>query len=197
MKGIETMMSESKKKSFLNGNLWFVWLLFIVLVIFLAKGLRLNPNLLPSQMIDKPFPVFNLKSVHDRKMIQTSDILGKPCLVHVWATWCGVCLEEHQELINIQNKWHPTIYSVSYKDQPERVLKWLSNNGDPYKLHINDNMGRLALDLGVYGTPETYVLDKNAVIKFRHVGGLNTKIFEKEILPIIQQLETQMAMENQ
>lgn len=191
------MSPEPKKARFFQGNLWFIWLLFIVLIIFLGKGLRLNPSLLPSQMIDKPFPMFSLKTLHDKQMIQNSDMLGKPCLVHVWATWCGVCLDEHQELINIRNKWNPIIYSVSYKDQPERVLKWLSDNGDPYKLHINDNMGRLALDLGVYGTPETYVLDKDGMIKFRHVGSLNSRIFEKDILPIINQLEAQAAVQKQ
>ena len=178
-------MNHKPRKTILQGGMWLVWIGFIILILFLGKGLSLNPNLLPSQMIDKPFPDFNLKSIDSNKMIQMQDIMGKPGLVHVWATWCGVCLHEHESLMAIQQKWHPDIYSVSYKDQPNRVLQWLADNGDPYRMHLNDNLGKLALDLGVYGTPETYVVDAKGMIRFRHVGPLDMKLFEKKMLPLL------------
>lgn len=179
-------MTKTPKITFKWG-MWLIWLTFIVLILFLGNGLKLNPNILPSQMIGKQLPEFSLKSLHSEQKIQTRDLLGKPGLLHLWATWCGVCLDEHETLMAIHKKWNPNIYSVSYKDQPNRALQWLTENGDPYQLHLNDNLGKLALELGVYGTPELYVIDAKGRIRYKHVGAIDMKVFEKKILPILQE----------
>lgn len=164
---------------------WGIWLGFVILILFLYKGLHLNPYQMPSKLIDKPFPAFELKSVFDANLISENDIVGQPSIVHVWATWCGICLQEHKTLLDIKQKWQPTIYSVSYKDQPNKVISLLNKLGDPYDKHINDNIGKLALDLGLTGTPETYVLDEKGIIRYRHVGPLDIKTFENSILPLL------------
>lgn len=176
-----------------SGGFWFIWIIFILVIIFLGKGLKLNPQFLPSNMLDKPFPAFQLKSIDSQAVIENSHLLGKPGIVHVWATWCGVCLHEHAAWVEIQSKWQPNIYSVSYKDQPNKVRHWLDQNGDPYRLHLNDPAGTLGLDLGLTGTPETYVFDSQGLIRFHHIGPINSEIFKRSILPILNQQEEKVS----
>ena len=165
--------------------------IFGVLVIVLAAGFTLrDPHLLPSQMIDKPFPPFKLASLEDpNRMLTATDIKGQVALVNVWATWCPNCAMENPELMRIAIKDGIPIYGIDYNDDPSKAAEWLKNNGNPYKFNIVDDKGTLGIDLGVYGAPETFILDADGVIQHRYVGPIDRRAFNDEILPIINALK--------
>lgn len=164
--------------------------IFLLLVIALAAGFTLrDPHLLPSQMINKPFPQFKLAALGDPgRILTTKDIEGKVALVNVWATWCPNCEMENPEMMRIAEKDGIPIYGIDYNDDPAKAVDWLKENGNPYKFNIVDDKGTLGINLGVYGAPETFIVDANGVIQHRHVGPIDREIFESEILPIIKQL---------
>ncbi len=146
-------------------------ILFIVLGIFLYRGLSIDPTALPSALLNQPFPEFKLNDVKQPdKLITKADFIGKPVLVNVWATWCPSCREEHQQLLKIAQQHKIDLIGLNYKDQRDLAVQWLQQLGDPYRLVINDAQGMLGLDLGVYGAPETYLIDKKGIIRHRHVG---------------------------
>lgn len=184
----ETITLDSKKSKKSNFS-WVLLVGFIFLVGFFAKGLTLNPSFLPSQMLDKPFPDFQLRTIEKIESQSTlkykKDILGQPALVHIWATWCQICLQEHDDLMAIKQKWQPRIYGVNYKDNPTKVAKWLGEKGKPFDFTLDDRTGSLGVDLGVYGTPETYVIDGQGVILARHVGPISLDFFEQKFLPLL------------
>lgn len=147
--------------------------------VFLWKGLSLDPTELPSALIDRPFPAFAVASLQEpEKIITEADLKGKPALVNVWGTWCPACKIEHEHLINIA-KEGVTIVGVNYKDDRPAAKRWLKQLGNPYVFNIFDKEGRLGLDLGVYGAPETYVLDANGVIKYRHAGPVDERVWQQ------------------
>ncbi|MCW8883720.1 MAG: DsbE family thiol:disulfide interchange protein [Motiliproteus sp.] len=151
-------------------------LIAIGLGVFLWKGLSLDPRELPSALIDKPFPEFEMASLQDPdRQLTREDLVGEPSLVNVWATWCPSCKIEHPVLMNIAKKEGVKIYGVNYKDEREAAKEWLQQYRDPYVLNIYDDEGRLGFDLGVYGAPETYVLDAKGVIRYRHAGPVDQK----------------------
>lgn len=167
--------------------------IFVVLVGVLAAGFTLrNPHLLPSHMINKPFPQFKLAALNDPgKMLTAQDIKGKVALVNVWATWCPNCAMENPEMLRIAKNAGIPIYGIDYNDDPAKAAQWLKENGDPYRFNIVDSKGTLGLDLGVYGAPETFIVDANGIIHHRHVGPIDQQIFENEILPIVKRLRKQ------
>jgi cytochrome c biogenesis protein CcmG, thiol:disulfide interchange protein DsbE len=161
------------------------WLVFTPLAIFLGMGVFLlqglfnDPRVLPSALINKPFPEFNLPSLYEPETRLTQDDLkGEVALLNVWATWCPTCKEEHEQLNRIGLQEGVTIYGLNYKDDPELAREWLAQYLDPYAKVIVDADGRLGLDLGVYGAPETYILDAQGVIRYRHVGEVNEKVWQ-------------------
>ena len=164
---------------------------FVLLVVFLALGFRLqNPHLLPSVLIDKPFPEFGLKDLHEPDRLRTlADLAGQVSLVNVWATWCPNCLVEHPELLRVSRGGELPIYGVNYNDDTEKALVWLARHGDPYQFSIVDDKGALAINLGVYGAPETFVLDSSGVIRFRHVGPVTPAVWLETILPVVEHLQ--------
>jgi len=176
---------------------WLLFLGFILLMVFFAKGLTLNPNFLPSQMLDKPFPDFQLRTIESiesqSSLKRKQDIVGQPALVHVWATWCQICLQEHDELMAIKQKWQPLIYGVNYKDEPIKVVKWFAAKGKPFDFTLDDRTGSLGVDLGVYGTPETFLINEQGVILARHVGAISLKTFEQKFLPLLGGNQTNSA----
>lgn len=178
------------KKIKINKMSWFMLISFVCLIGLLGTGLSLNPGLLPSKMISKPFPEFELDNILSKKNTQLTrkDIIGRPALVHVWATWCGVCLNEHSTLLQISHRWSYPIYSILYQDSAVKAQSWLSTKGNPYKYVIADYRGQLGVQLGVYGTPETYVIDSQGIIHYRWVGPLDMKRFENEVLPILKSI---------
>lgn len=153
-------------------------IIFLILGAFFLKGLQLDPTELPSALIDKPVPAFSLPSLEEEGRILTqADFVGKPALLNVWATWCPTCKQEHAQLNRIAREEGVTIYGINYKDEPASAREWLRRYLNPYALNVSDVEGTLGLDLGVYGAPETYVLDANGVIRYRHVGEVNEKVW--------------------
>ena len=166
--------------------------LFLVLVVFLAIGLTRNPQELPSALIDKPAPTFRLPQLKQPdKTFSAEDMRGKVWMLNVWASWCVACRDEHPFLFEYQKSGAVPIYGLNYKDRPEDALGWLGELGDPYLLSAVDLDGRVAIDYGVYGAPESYIIDKNGTIRLKHVGPVMPDVWEKKILPMVQELNRQ------
>ncbi|HEV2828447.1 MAG TPA: DsbE family thiol:disulfide interchange protein [Pyrinomonadaceae bacterium] len=163
--------------------------LFVVLVVFLAIGLRHDPHEVPSPLINKPAPVFRLAQLKDpAKVFSAEEMRGKVWLLNVWASWCVTCRDEHPLLLEYARSKAVPIYGLNYKDKREDALAWLGDLGDPYVLSASDFDGRVGIDYGVYGAPETYLIDRNGVIRFKHVGPVTPDIWEKEVLPLVKEL---------
>lgn len=166
--------------------------IFLVLLIFLFVGLGLNPREIPSPLIDKPAPQFKLTQLHDpSKMLTTADMQGKVWLLNVWASWCVSCREEHPILVALGKSDIVPIIGLNYKDESAAGLKWLAQNGDPYSLSIVDRDGRVGIDYGVYGVPETFVIDKHGTIRYKQIGPITTAALEQKILPLVRELQKQ------
>jgi cytochrome c biogenesis protein CcmG/thiol:disulfide interchange protein DsbE len=163
--------------------------LFILLVAFLAVGLRHDPHEVPSPLIDKPAPVFQLAQLKDpAKTFSAADMRGKIWLLNVWASWCVTCRDEHPLLLQYARSGALPIYGLNYKDKREDALSWLGELGDPYVLSVSDNDGRVGIDYGVYGAPETYLIDRNGIIRFKQIGPVTPDIWKEKILPLASQL---------
>ncbi|MCW2267423.1 Thiol:disulfide interchange protein DsbE [compost metagenome] len=160
---------------------------FLLVAVFLYRGLFLDPTELPSAMIGKPFPAFALASVQDGKPLTQADLIGKPALVNVWATWCPSCKVEHPYLNKLAEQG-VVIHGVNYKDDNAAALKWLAEFHNPYQLDIRDEQGSLGLDLGVYGAPETFVIDAKGIIRYKHVGVVDATVWREQLAPIYQGL---------
>jgi cytochrome c biogenesis protein CcmG, thiol:disulfide interchange protein DsbE len=166
--------------------------LFIVVVGFLAVGLTLNPRELPSPLVGKAAPEFSLPQLHDPgKVISSNDLKGKVWLLNFWASWCGGCKDEHPVLIHLAQSGVVPIYGMDYKDQRNEALAWLKEWGNPYSVVAVDEPGRVGINYGVYGVPETYVIDKQGVIRYKQIGPLREDILEKKILPLVRELQNQ------
>lgn len=163
-------------------------LLFLGIALFLYRGLFLNPSALPSVLIGKPFPAFALPSVLEPgKTISQADLLGRPALVNVWATWCPSCRAEHP-LLNKLAASGVTIHGINYKDQREPAQKWLRELHNPYQLNIEDGAGTLGLDLGVTGAPETFFIDAKGIIRDKYVGVIDEQVWRTKLAPVYQRL---------
>ena len=155
-------------------------LLFFVLAAFLWKGLSIDPRELPSALIDKPFPEFTLSALQQPERILTKqDFIGQPVLVNVWATWCPSCRQEHRQLLAIAQTENIPVIGLNYKDERDLAVQWLQQLGNPYQFNIYDADGMLGLDLGVYGAPETYLLDARGIVRHRHVGVLTAQDWQE------------------
>jgi len=158
-------------------------LIFIVLVIFLGIGLTLNPREIPSPLINKPMPVFSLPQLKESdKTLSSTDFLNEVSLLNVWASWCVACRAEHPVLLDLSSTGVINIYGLNYKDKREDALRWLDYYGDPYTKIVHD-------DFGVYGVPETFIIDHKGIIRYKHIGPITEDILENKILPIIKQLK--------
>ncbi len=163
--------------------------IFIVLVAFLAVGLNLNPREVPSPLIGKPAPAFELPQLHKPELsFAPKNMLGKVWLLNVWASWCVSCRQEHPILVDFAKTGSAPIYGLNYKDPRADALRWLKQYGDPYALSIADAEGRVGIDYGVYGVPETYVIDKAGVIRFKQIGPVTQDVLEAKILPLVKEL---------
>ncbi|KTD15520.1 cytochrome C biogenesis protein [Legionella gratiana] len=164
-------------------------LLFLLLSIFLWRGLSLNPHELPSAQIGKSLPDFRLPQLQNPEFFfNSSQLRDQVVLLNVWASWCAACVDEQVFMLQLARQGIP-IYGLNYKDKSANALQWLSQWGNPYKLVFQDRNGKVAIDLGVYGAPETFVIDKKGVIRYRHAGIINQEIWLKEIAPLMKQLE--------
>ena len=163
--------------------------LFLVLVIFLAIGLTHDPQELPSALIGKPAPEFRLPQLKDpAQSFSSADMRGKVWMMNVWASWCIVCRDEHQFLSSYAKSGAVPIYGLNYKDRREDALGWLEELGDPYLLSVTDLDGRVGMDYGVYGAPESYIIDKSGTIRLKYVGPVTPDVWSSKILPLIQEL---------
>lgn len=161
---------------------------FLIVAVFLYRGLFLDPSELPSALINKPMPAFSLPSVEDpQRLISDADLKGKPALVNVWATWCVACKVEHPVLNKLAAQG-VTIHGVNYKDDNAEAQKWLREFHDPYQLNIRDEQGSLGLDLGVYGAPETFIIDKQGVIRHKFVGVISEQVWREQLAALYQEL---------
>lgn len=163
--------------------------IFIVLAVFLAIGLTRDPHELKSVLINKPAPAFRLPQLKEAdKMISNEDMRGKVWLLNVWASWCVACRDEHPYLIEYAKSGVVPIYGLNYKDRREDALATLDELGDPYKVSAVDFDGRVAIDFGVYGAPETYVIDQGGTIRFKYVGPMMPDVWKEKIIPVVQEL---------
>jgi cytochrome c biogenesis protein CcmG/thiol:disulfide interchange protein DsbE len=164
--------------------------LFLVLAVFLGVGLTRDPRKLPSTFIDKPAPQFTLKQVSaPEKTFSPQDMKGQVWMLNVWASWCTACRVEHPLLVEIGRSGIVPLVGLDYKDKPEDALKFLQQQGNPYALSALDLDGRVGIDFGVYGVPETFIIDKQGVIRHKQVGPITPEALEKEILPLIAKLK--------
>lgn len=165
---------------------------FLVMVGFLFAGLSLNPRQVPSPLIGKPAPVFQLQQLHDpEKVLSSQDNMGKVWLLNVWASWCVACRDEHPLLVQLANAGIVPVYGLNYKDNRDTALQWLKQFGDPYAVSVVDPEGRVGIDYGVYGVPETYIIDKQGIIRHKQIGPVTVKSMEETILPLVKELQSQ------
>ena len=158
----------------------FPLIMFILILPFLWSGLGRDPQELPSALIDQPFPDFSLTDLEDAELTRgLDDIKGEVMLVNVWASWCFACSLEHEMLNELASKGVP-IVGLNYKDDRRSANRWLTERGNPYSFNIFDQRGSLGMDLGVYGAPETYLIDADSVVRHRRAGVLDKDIWENE-----------------
>jgi cytochrome c biogenesis protein CcmG/thiol:disulfide interchange protein DsbE len=163
---------------------------FAVLLVFLFVGLGLNPREVPSPLIGKPAPAFQLAQLYapDKPFTQ-KDMAGQVWLFNVWASWCISCRDEHPVLVELAKTKAVPVVGLNYKDKPNDAKAWLKQFGDPYQLSVSDLDGRVGIDYGVYGVPETFVIDKAGVIRYKHIGPVTPDALEKTILPLVKELQ--------
>ena len=163
---------------------------FLVLAAFLYIGLGLDPHEVPSPLINKPAPAFVLPQLHDpAKQFSSQDMNGQVWLLNVWASWCAACKVEHPLFMELYRRNIVPIYGINYKDKREAGIAWLQAGGDPYLLSVSDMEGRVGLDYGVYGVPETYVIDKQGVIRYKQIGPVTPQSLQEKILPLVAELQ--------
>ena len=163
--------------------------LFLVLVGFLAAGLGLDPREVPSPLVGKPAPAFQASALaRPEATIRRDDLLGKVWLLNVWASWCGACRDEHPVLVDYARRGGVPIYGLNYKDKREDGIGWLKQFGNPYTDSLFDPEGRIGIDFGVYGVPETFVIDRAGVIRYKHIGPITPAVLRDKIEPLLRQL---------
>jgi len=163
--------------------------IFLVLVLFLGAGLKLDPKEVPSPLIGKPAPAFALARLDDpAQTIRRDDLLGQVWMLNVWASWCVACREEHPLLVEFAKSKMLPIYGLNYKDQRAAGQKWLADFGNPYTASLTDLDGRVGIDYGVYGVPETFIMDRQGVVRFKQIGPLTPEVIRTKIEPLVRQL---------
>lgn len=163
----------------LSGMFFLLW-----------KSLYNQPEVLPSPLVGKPVPAFHLANILDpANPFTEQDLKGHITLLNVWASWCSACEMEHPLLLEIKKNYPYLMYSINYKDDSQQAKAFLEAMGNPYTVAGNDQMGEVAMDLGVYGTPETFIVDKNGIIVYRHVGAITEEDWHTKMLPILKRLD--------
>ena len=173
-------------------RLWFLIPLgaFLALAIVLAVGLKLDPREVPSPLIDKPAPKFALARLDDAgKTVRLDDLKRKVFILNVWASWCVACREEHPILLDFAKKRVVPVYGLNYKDTRPDANAWLARFGNPYDASFFDEDGRVGLDFGVYGVPETFIVDGNGVIRMKHIGPITPEVLANKIEPLLKKLD--------
>ena len=173
----------------MKRTLWPLFF-FLILVVFLGIGLTKDPRKLPSPFIGKPAPAFTLPQLHQlNKTFSPADMLGKVWILNVWASWCVSCRAEHHVLNELIKNNSVNLIGLNYKDEVADARRWLSQYGNPYKISVSDLRGSAGIDWGVYGVPETFVMDKKGFVRLKHTGPVTNKDITDEIIPLIKLLE--------
>ena len=167
-------------------------IIFIGLVLFFASGLQRDPREIPSPFINKPAPELGVPQLKiPEEKIYRQDLVGRPALVNVWASWCVACRAEHEILLRMAQENRVPIIGLNYKDSREAALQWLEDLGDPYTRIAVDADGRIGIEWGVYGVPESFLLDPEGIIRYKQIGPLTWKVVEEKLFPLIQSFEAQ------
>lgn len=167
------------------------FIVFVIVAAFMYAGLGLNPREVPSPLIGKEAPAFTLPLLHEpSRQFSPQEMKGRVWLLNVWASWCTACEQEHPLFMELSRRNIVQIYGMDYKDKPEDGEAWLRRHGNPYKLVVSDLEGRVGIDYGVYGVPETYLIDKQGIIRHKHIGAVTPKILDETIIPLIKELQT-------
>jgi len=160
---------------------------FIALVVLFARGLKLDPTEMPSALLDQSVPEFNLPSLaSEQRLLTRADLIGQVSLINVWGTWCPSCMHEHPYLMKLANQ--VPIIGVNYKDVRVDANQWLQKLGNPYVINVFDEKGTLGIDLGVFGAPETYVIDRQGMVRYKHVGVVNERVWQERLKPVVDRL---------
>ncbi len=164
----------------LAGVLGFAWMSMY--------GLKNDPRELPSALLDKPFPAFEQPKLGAQgELVTQKEFLGRPALVNVWATWCPTCRAEHDYFNRLAKQGVP-IYGINYKDEEAKAIKWLRDLKDPYVMNVSDPKGVLGMNLGVYGAPETFIIDRNGIIRYKYVGAVDDWVWKEKMAPVYEAL---------
>ena len=165
-------------------------ILFAVLVVFLGIGLNRDPHEIPSPLIGKPAPLFTAPRLQaPDQLFSSKDMLGKVWLLNTWASWCVACRQEHPILMEFAKTKALPIIGLDYKDQNADGLKWLARHGDPYDLSVTDKDGRIGIDFGVYGVPESFLIDKAGIIRYKQIGPITDEALRDKIMPLVLELQ--------
>ncbi len=163
--------------------------IFVVLAAFLGVGLKLDPREVPSPLVGKAAPAFTLPTLADPEArFSAEQMKGQVWVLNVWASWCVPCLAEHPYVTQLARMPGVTVVGLNYKDKPEDAKRWLARHGDPYRAIAADADGRVGIDFGVYGVPETFVIDRRGIIRHKHIGPITPESLRDEILPVIKDL---------
>lgn len=167
-------------------------LVFLVLAALLWRGLYLDPRTLPSVLIDRPLPAFELRTLeHGDRLVSQQDLPDEPFLLNVWGSYCLPCLQENPIFMAAAEQNIIPIIGINYKDQRDAAERWLDYNGNPFTMNVIDQDGRFGIDLGVYGAPETFVVDRNGIIRYKHIGVIDHRAWEDEIMPVIAAVKSE------
>lgn len=168
--------------------------LFLAMAALLYRGLGIDPHFVPSPLVGKAAPTFSLPQLENpQATVSNADFQGQVSLLNVWATWCVSCRAEHPVLMQLAATGAVPIYGLNYKDERPLAMRWLEQFGDPYRANAFDADGRVGIDWGVYGTPETFLIDKRGVIRRKFTGPLTREIVQREVLPLVQQLKAEQG----
>ncbi len=173
---------------------WLPLALFAALALLLGAGLGLNPREVPSPFIGKPAPAFRLPALGDDASVLTpADYKGRVWVLNVWASWCGPCRDEHAMLVQAAKEQPLLLVGLNYKDDPRNADEWLRRLGNPYAATARDADGRASIDWGVYGVPETFVIDRDGIVRLKHVGPLTREVWQRRVQPLLRALEAPPA----
>lgn len=175
---------------FLSNKSFVPFIIFVVITLFLGIGLTLNPRELPSPFIGKSAPKFELPNlIIEDTIIRNEDFMGQVWLFNVWASWCVACRDEHPLLNELSSTNLVPIVGLNYKDEAQDAKQWLNQFGNPYQQIVTDKLGQTGIEYGVYGVPETFVIDKKGIIRLKHVGPLTKTVLKTTLLPLVKELQ--------
>lgn len=177
-----------------NLKLYIPVLAFLILAVFMWRGLYMDSRTLPSTLIDRELPEFELRTLEEGdQLVSNADLPNEPFILNIWGSYCLPCLQENPIFMSAREQGLVPIVGVNYKDRDNLARDWLDINGNPFSMNIVDDTGRYGIDLGVYGAPETFIVDENGVIRYKHIGTINYQAWQDDIMPVVRELQSAYA----